>query len=89
VTSVAISSDGHHVVVGIASNSLVLHYAWTGSQWTRRQPDVPGSGGEMFGSSVALSSEGYRIHLVVGAPQDSNAPRSGSMKIFELVPCVG
>jgi hypothetical protein len=98
VTSVVISSDGNHVVVGIASNNLVLHYAWTGRQWTRRQPDVRGDdggsttaglSGEMFGSSVALSSsEGYHTHLVVGAPQDSNVPRSGSMRIFDSGSCV-
>ena len=93
-TSVAISSDGDRVSLGVAWNNQVFNFAWNGSEWTRMDPELSGGGftglrGILFGSSVALALDGDRV--VVGAPWDSSASRAGSIEIFGLAdpPCIG
>ena len=85
VASVAISSNGKRVAVGVAMGVVytnkVYIFAWTGSQWTHLKSEL--LGGERFGPSVALGLDGDRA--VVGAPWDSNPnPNAGSISIFNF-----
>ena len=87
VTSVAISSSGNRVAVGVALENQVFLFDWTGSQWTRINPDVSildGADGETFGSSVALALDGARV--VVGSSWNSSVSETGSIHLYDLTP---
>jgi hypothetical protein len=70
-TSVAIAGDGHTVVAGApqngSGNGSVYVYSNSGSGWSASpSAALSGSGGEQFGSSVAMTGDGQSV--TIGAP---------------------
>ncbi len=87
--AVACSSDGTVVAIGALQNDgnggnsgHVRVYAWNGTAWVQRGTDLEGvSGSDVFGSSVALSSDGTIV--AIGAPEnDGNGVNSGHVRVF-------
>jgi hypothetical protein len=90
--SVALSSDGTRLAVGVRFNDgtgtdagHVRVFKESGGAWTKVGDDIDGeAAGDYFGWSVALSSDGTR--LAVGAPQhDGGGTDSGHVRVFDLV----
>lgn len=93
-SSLAFSSDGTRIAVGAPGHDrdqtgveagLVQVFDWTGSAWSQVGNNLTGTGeGDMFGSSVAFSSDGTR--LAVGAPgsdDGENGVDAGRVQIFD------
>ena len=78
--SVALSSDGNTAIVGAYGDSLdqgsASVFTRSGGVWRLVQTitQTSGAAGDVFGASVALSSDGNTA--IVGAPQDDVARRS-------------
>ncbi len=90
--SVVFSSDGSHVAVGGPFNDgngvdsgHVRLFEWNDSTWVQLGPGLFGEmPGDRSGTSVALSSDGFRA--AVGAPSnDGNGASSGHVRVFLLV----
>ena len=89
--SVSLSSDGNRLAIGAPFNDgpngddagHVRIYNWNESQWTQVGSDLDGeAGGDLFGYSVALSSDGNRV--VIGAPLNSGKGNtSGLVQIYD------
>jgi hypothetical protein len=76
-SSVALSGDGNTAVIGGPVDSRGVGAAWvftrSGSTWTQQGEKLTGNGeigNGAFGSSVALSSDGYTA--LIGGPFDSS-----------------
>jgi hypothetical protein len=74
-TSVALSGDGNTAIVGGPGDNAGAGAAWVftrgSNSWIEQARLTPGTGGAlMFGSSVALSSDGTAA--LVGAPNDNS-----------------
>lgn len=87
--SISLSANGDIVAIGARSNSgsgesagHVRIYEYDGFVWRQLGNDLDGrQAGDNFGSSVALSGDGYRV--VVGAQlSSSNGDRSGEIAFF-------
>ncbi len=88
--SVAVSSDGSTVIVGAQcdSNNGEIYgsayiYNWTGSAWnqTKKLTASDGTPSDIFGRSVAVSSDGSKI--VIGAyADDENGDDAGSAYVY-------
>lgn len=89
--SIAISSDGQTLAVGVPSASegsfkgLVQIYDKSGASWIQRGADIVGEvDGDNFGSSVSMSDDGNMI--AIGAPfkdlTSSFAP-NGRVQVYE------
>ena len=82
--SVALSSDGTRVAIGAPWNDCdvgqVRIYDWTKGQWTQVGSSLNGeTQGDMFGSRIALSSDGTRV--AIGIPTyDENA---GHVRVYD------
>jgi hypothetical protein len=66
--SVSLSSDGTIVAIGAPNNSVntghARVYAWNGTAWVQRGSDIDGeAGGDQFGHSVSLSSDGTIVAI--------------------------
>ena len=88
--SVALSSDGTRVAIGAPYNhgngtnaGHVRVFGWTGNQWTQVGTDLKGEDAfDLFGHSVALSSDGTR--LAIGAPLNGdNGNGAGRVRIYD------
>lgn len=78
--SVALSMDGSVLAVGARGADRVSVFSWNGASWTQWGTDLDGeSGGDDFGMSLSLSSNGYI--LAVGAPD--NASERGHARVYE------
>ncbi|NPV00405.1 MAG: hypothetical protein HPY53_03385 [Brevinematales bacterium] len=68
-SSVAATPDGNNIIVGAyqvnSQQGAVYHFKWNGGMWTTNKITV-GTGGDYFGSSVAVSPDGNIIYA--GAP---------------------
>ena len=89
-SSVALSADGTRVVIGApysdGNGDIAGHvrvYDRTGSQWTQVGSDLDGeAAGNVFGSSVALSSDGTRVDI--GAPGIyDNGEGAGHVRVYD------
>ncbi len=86
-TSVDINDDGSRVVVSSAeggtSNDGFVEVYHFNTGWSRLGDEITGgSGGESFGSSIAINSLGDII--VIGAPsEDTNGTDAGKVYVFE------
>lgn len=84
-TSVAISSDGNTIALGLAAGSngdgKIIVLDWVSSAWVQRGTDILGNLGtfNFFGSSVSLSDDGNTV--AGGAPD--GATETGYAKIFD------
>lgn len=88
--SVALSSDGNTMAVGVSRNDdngtdagKVTVYSWDGTSWNKKGNDVTGAlPNEEFGFSVEMSGDGNTF--VVGADRASlNGTYSGQIRAFE------
>jgi hypothetical protein len=87
--SVALSSDGTRLAVGATDGpsgsdaGYVRVYKESSGAWTQLGVDIDGeAGGDNFGRSVALSSDGTR--LAVGARyNDANGTDAGHARVFD------
>ena len=90
-TSVSLSSDGNIVAIGASQQNnggsgYVRIYEWdsTSSSWTQLGADLEGeAGGDWFGRSVSLSSDGTIV--AIGAPFNDAGELSnqGHVRIYE------
>jgi hypothetical protein len=90
-SSVAMSTDGNHIVIGAQRNdgngSMAGHvrvYSWNGTAWTQTGSDIDGEAAEdQSGYSVAMSADGTRI--AIGAIlNDGNGITAGHVRIYTL-----
>jgi hypothetical protein len=89
--SVALSSDGTILAVGAPKNDgtannagSVRVFQYSNSSWTQIGSDIDAEAqDDLFGTSVALSSDG--TILAVGAPNNTNNSRTkaGSVRVFQ------
>ena len=90
--SVAMSSDGSIVAIGAHTNNgaaglnsgHVRVWEYSASTWSQIGQDIDGeSGSDNSGTSVAISSDGYRV--AIGAPDNVGAglPNSGHVRVWE------
>ena len=84
-TSLALSADGNTALIGGPGDNSEVGAAWvftrSGSTWTQQGPKLTGtgeSGKAVFGSSVALSSEGNTA--LIGGPVDNS--QAGATWVF-------
>ena len=83
--SVAMSSDGNHIVIGSpgyqSSSGRVRVYTWSGTAWVQVGSDILSeAAGDETGYSVAMSADGSRI--AVGAPSnDGNGTDAGHVRV--------
>ena len=92
-SSIALSNDGGALAVGAPvgrdtnedKTGSVTVFEYNGSTYTKLGSAIYGVGNDdLFGTSVALSSEGSK--LAVGAPKtETNGAKTGSVQIYELV----
>ena len=91
--SVSLSSDGTIVAIGaphanLNSNGQARVYKNDSGTWTRMgtYTDIDGeAAGDLSGSSVSLSSDGYTV--AIGAPyNDGNGSNSGQVRVFKYNP---
>ena len=87
--SASLSDDGSVLAIGAPQNDgngnnsgHVRVYAWDGTAWTQRGPDINGeAAGDSSGVSVSLSSDGSV--LAIGASgNDGNGSTSGHVRVF-------
>jgi hypothetical protein len=90
-SSVAMSTDGIHIVIGAQRNdgsgNMAGHvrvYSWNGTAWTQTGSDIDGEAAEdQSGYSVAMSTDGTRI--AIGAIlNDGNGITAGHVRIYTL-----
>ena len=90
-SSVAMSTDGNHIVIGAQRNdgngSMAGHvrvYSWNGTAWTQTGSDIDGEAADdQSGYSVAMSADGTRI--AIGAIlNDGNGITAGHVRIYTL-----
>lgn len=83
--TVAISSDGSHVIIGApySTKGNARVYKWNSNSWEKVGQDLTGDAdGDLFGWTVAISANGKRA--IVGAPyNDDAASNSGHARVFE------
>ena len=89
--SLSLNSDGTIVAIGAhgndgtSSNSgHVRVYEYSSGSWTQLGADIDGeAGGDQFGHSVSLSSDGTIV--AIGANRnDGTADMSGHVRVYEL-----
>ena len=87
--SVSMSSDGTRVAIGAKNNDHngtnsghVRVYAESGGLWTQVGSDIDGeAAGDMFGTSVSMSSDGARV--AIGAPNnDGTGTDAGHVRVY-------
>jgi hypothetical protein len=87
--SVSMSSDGTRVAIGAPYNDgtdtdagHVRVYAESGGTWTQVGEDIDGeAAGDMFGTSVSMSSDGARV--AIGAPNnDGSGTDAGHVRVY-------
>ena len=87
--SVSMSSDGTRVAIGAVGNDgtgsnagHVRVYAESGGTWTQVGEDIDGeAAGDMFGTSVSMSSDGARV--AIGAPNnDGTGTDAGHVRVY-------
>jgi hypothetical protein len=93
--SVSMSSDGARVAIGARGNDgtgtdagHVRVYAESGGTWTQVGEDFEGeAAGDMFGTSVSMSSDGARV--AIGARRnDGTGTDAGHVRVFQFgIPC--
>jgi len=91
-SSVAMSSDGNTVAVGAVYNDVggtnsghVRVYFWDGLVWSQRGADIDGkAAGDSFGSSVAMSADGYRLAVGAFLADGTAGVDSGSVRVFSF-----
>ena len=88
--SIALSADGTRVAIGAPGNNgngadsgHVRVYQWSGTAWRQLGSDINGeAAGDLFGASVALSSDGHRV--AIGAiGNDDVGTDSGHVRVYE------
>ena len=84
--SIALSSDGNRIAIGapgtLQNVGRVHIYDWIENQWVHEGHDLVGIGTKKgFGSSVALSSNGYRV--VVGSPKPGVYVEAGHVEVYD------
>lgn len=77
-SAVAVNYAGTVVAVGASGEDRVRVYSRVSGALTSLGADIDGASGSLFGTSVALSSDGYM--LTVGAPDDGSA--TGSAHVY-------
>jgi len=88
--ALALSSDGNRLAVGAYLNDgngtdsgHVRVFDWNGSAWVQAGSDIDSEvAGDLFGVSVALSSDGNRL-AVGAASNDGNGTDSGHVRVFD------
>jgi hypothetical protein len=92
--SVSLSGDGNTVAIGAPSNGgaagHVRVFEWSGTAWVKLGADIDGenvavggAGGDRFGWSVSLSSDGTRVAIsAVGYEVSGNG--AGRVQTYEL-----
>jgi Flp pilus assembly pilin Flp len=85
-SSTSLSSDGNILAIGATRNSGVGHvrvYQNLQGVWTQIGADINGeAGGDEFGASVSLSSDG--TILAIGAPgNDGGGQESGRVRVYQ------
>lgn len=90
--SIALSSDGYRVAIGIpqddpggATNAgSVKVYDWNGTAWVQAGADIPGeAAGDNSGRSVSLSADGTRLAVGAYLNQGVNGTTSGHVRVWE------
>jgi len=83
--SVSLSSDGSIVAIGgkySAGSGDVRVYEYSGGSWSQIGSDIDGeAAGDMFGSSVSLSSDGS-IVAIGGTNNDGNGSNAGHVRVL-------
>ncbi len=91
-TSVSLSSDGTIVAIGAIGNDAsgnfaghVRVYEFVGGAWVQKGVDIDAeAGGDRFGKSVSLSSDGTIV--AIGAEgNDDNGNFAGHVRVYEFV----
>ena len=92
--SVALSNDGSRVAIGAPGNDgggnsagHVRIYDLVNGAWTQVGSDIDGeAAGDLFGQSVALSSNGSRVAIgATGNDGDNGGDYAGHVRIYDLV----
>jgi len=85
--SVSLSSNGTRVAIGASDNDDSGHvrvYELNGTTWEKLGDDIDGdAAGDMFGSSVSLSSNGTRVAIGAHKTDVSNDINRGQVQIRE------
>ncbi len=89
--SVALSADGHALLVGspnyMNKQGRAQYFLWDGNTWTQNGQDITGvSGNVRCGKAVALSGPGD--WGVVGSPRETNNNgfQAGNVRVYEFCP---
>jgi hypothetical protein len=84
-TSVALSSDGTVMAVGVPSSGVNVNrvkvFKLVGSSWTQVGTDITATAGGHFGWSLALSTDG----TIVAVGADGVNAYAGQVQVFQLV----
>ena len=90
--SVSLSGDGTVMAIGARNNDgaganagQARVYQYNGAAWVQLGADMNGeAAGDLFGYSVALSSDGTRL-AVGGSGNDNNGDNAGHVRVFGLI----
>jgi hypothetical protein len=88
--SVSLSDDGSRVAIGAPFNDgtgtsagHVRVYSWDGTTWVQLGADIDGAGGDRFGGSVSLSSDGTRV-AISATGHEVSGNDAGRVQTYEL-----
>jgi len=92
-SEVSISSDGTTVAIGAQKNNgngedsgHVRVYKWDGTGWNQVGTDIDGdASGDMSGSSVSLSSDGFRVAIGAYFNDGGSGNNTGHVRVYEYL----
>ncbi len=84
--SVSLSADGNMVAIGASQNTSSGHvrvYSWDGNSWLQRGNDMDGeAGGDRFGTSVNLSSDGNSVAIGADGNNGNGGSDAGHARVY-------
>jgi hypothetical protein len=94
-TSVSLSSNGNVLAVGASGNDPtsaqtdaghVRVYQFVNNAWSQQGGDIDGeAAGDLFGTSVSLSSDGIMLAVGASALSTSSSSRIGYVRVYKYV----
>ena len=85
--SVALSDDGHTLVVGAnehdddgaSQTGAIYVYTWNGSAWVQKGSSLHGAANDLFGNDVSINSDGS----IIAGSSRRNSSNKGQVKIYQ------